>query len=171
MLFGLTPLGVFHTIVSVIAVFSGIAAFVRYRRISLDTTLGAVYVAATVVVCLTGFGIYQHGGFNQAHVLGIITLLTLALAATSGKYVLFGAASPYLEMVAYSATLFFHSIPSVSEPLTRLPLGHPLLASLDAPELKLAVGVLFVLFVLGATLQVRWLRGRLSSSAGSPKLA
>jgi hypothetical protein len=130
-----------------------------------------VYVATTVVVCLTGFGIYQHGGFNQAHVLGIITLLTLALAAASWKYALFGAASPYVEMVAYSATLFFHSIPSVSEPLTRLPLRHPLLASLDAPELKLAVGVLFVLFVLGATLQVRWLRGRLSSSAGSPRVA
>jgi uncharacterized membrane protein len=119
MFFGLTPLGVFHTIVSLIAVFSGIAAVLRYRRISLETTLGVVYVATTVVVCLTGFGIYEHGGFNQAHVLGIITLLTLALAAASWKYALFGAASPYVEMVAYSATLFFHSIPSVSEPLTR----------------------------------------------------
>jgi hypothetical protein len=86
MLFGLTPLGVFHSIVSLVAVFSAIAALVRYRKISPATTLGVVYIATTVVVCLTGFGIYEHGGFGQGHVLGIITLLRDAPGRYRSRY-------------------------------------------------------------------------------------
>jgi uncharacterized membrane protein len=158
---GLTALGAFHTLVSLVAVPAGVVSLARYKRISPETLTGKVYIATTVVVCLTGFGIYQHGGFNQAHVLGIITLLTLGLAAASGKYRLFGGTSPYVELVGYSLTFFFHLIPAVSEPATRLPLGSPLVASLDAPVLKEIIGVLFVVWLVGVAAQVSWLRGRL----------
>ncbi len=34
----------------------------------------------TILTCVTGFGIFQHGGFGKAHMLGIITLVVLAIA-------------------------------------------------------------------------------------------
>jgi hypothetical protein len=71
------------------------------------------------------------------------------------KTQLFGRASLYIETVSYSATFFFHMIPGITETSTRLPLGAPLLPNADAPELQTATAVMFVLFVLGATLQVR----------------
>ena len=163
---GLTPLGVFHTAISVIALVAGLVALVRDRQISPRNLLGKVYVVTTIVTCLTGFGIFQHGGFGNAHVLGIVTLVVLGIAAVAGHSSLFGRAARHVEAVGYSATFFFHLIPAITETSTRLPPGSPLVANADAPALQVATGVLFVAFLIGATLQVRRLRaGRPASSA------
>jgi len=160
MIYGLTQLGVLHTIVSLIAVAAGLIALIRDGRIGMNNTAGKVYVWTTVITCLTGFGIFQHGGFGKPHVLGIVTLVTLGIAALAARTALFGKLGPYVETVSYSATFLFHMIPGVTETTTRLPLGAPLLPNADAPELQTAAGVLFVLFLIGATLQVMYLRGK-----------
>jgi hypothetical protein len=158
---GLTTLGMVHTAVSLIAMAAGLIALVRDKEISPRNRVGQVYVIMTVLTCLTGFGIFQHGGFGKPHVLGIVTLVVLAIAAVAGYSRLFGRASPYVETVSYSATFFFHWIPAIAETSTRLPLGAPLLSSPEAPELQAATAALFVVFLIGATLQVRQLRARL----------
>jgi len=158
MFYGLTPLGVVHTAVSLVAVAAGLIALVRDGRISPRNTLGKVYIVTTVITCLTGFGIFQHGGFGKPHVLGIITLVVLGVAAVAGRTDVFGRFSRHVETVSYTATFLFHMIPGVTETTTRLPLGAPLLPNADAPQLQAAAGVLFVLFLVVAVLQVRKLR-------------
>jgi uncharacterized membrane protein len=157
-MFGLTSLGIIHTAISLVAVAAGLVALVRDRRITWDNGVGKTYVVTTVLTCLTGFGIFQHGGFGKPHVLGIITLVVLGVAALAARTTLFGRVSPYVETVSYSLTFFFHMIPGVTETSTRLPLGAPLLASAEAPELKAATAGLFVVFLTGAALQVLRLR-------------
>ncbi len=159
MIAGLTTLGVVHTAISLVAVVAGFIAFARYKEITLRTLAGRWYVWTTVLTCLTGFGIFQHGGFGKPHALGIITLVALAVAAAAGKRKL-GGWSRYIEAVAYSATFLFHWIPAITETSTRLPLGAPWLASPEAPELKAATGVLLVLYLVGVTLQILRLRGQ-----------
>jgi uncharacterized membrane protein len=154
---GLTTLGVIHTAISLVALGAALIAFLRDKGITSDNGLGKVYVAATALTCLTGFGIFQHGGFGKAHVLGIVTLLVLGLAWAAGQGKL-GSKSVYIETVSYSLTVFFHMIPAITETSTRLPLGAPLLDSPEATPLKAATGILFLLFLLGAVLQVRRLR-------------
>jgi uncharacterized membrane protein len=161
---GLTPLGTYHTAISIIAVSAGLIALIRDKEISPQTLVGKIYVVTTVITAVTGFGIFQHGGFGKPHVLGIITLVVLFVAAIAGSSRLFGRASPYVETVSYSATFFFHTIPGITETATRLPLGAPLVASAEAPELQAATAALFILFLLGATLQVRRLRAGASTS-------
>jgi len=155
---GLTPLGIFHTAISLIAVATGFVALIRDRRISPRNLLGQIYVAATIVTCVTGFGIFQHGGFGKPHMLGIVTLVVLGIAAVAGYWKAFGRASPYVETVSYSATFLFHLIPGITETTTRLPPGAPLLPNADAPQLQVASGILFILFLIGAALQVRGMR-------------
>ncbi|HAB18763.1 MAG TPA: hypothetical protein PLX89_02615 [Verrucomicrobiota bacterium] len=166
-MFGLTPLGVIHTAISLVAVAAGIVSFVRYKQISSTTQVGRLYVITTVLTCLTGFGIFQHGGFGAPHALGIITLVVLGIAAVAGKSTVFGRASRYVETVSYSATFFFHMIPAVTETSTRLPLGAPLVADRESPSLQAAAGVLFLLFLVGAALQVRQMRARPKTAAAS----
>jgi uncharacterized membrane protein len=161
---GLTPLGVIHTAISLIAVATGLIAFVRDKEISPRNGVGKIYVIATILTCLTGFGIFQHGGFGKPHALGIITLIVLGVAYVAGYTKLYGRASPYIETVSYSASFLFHMIPGITETTTRLPLGAPLLPNADAPALQAATAVLFVLFLIGATLQVRRMRARLGSA-------
>jgi hypothetical protein len=154
MMLALTPLGTFHTAISLIAVVAGLIAFVRDKEISPRNMIGKIYVITTVITCLTGFGIYQHGGFGPPHAVGIITLVVLGVATVAGAYRLFGSASPYVETVSYSTTFFLHLIPAITETSTRLPAGAPLVTNRDGPELQAAAGVLFVAFLIGATLQV-----------------
>ena len=122
-----------------------------------------MYIVTTVLTCLTGFGIFQHGGFGKPHMLGIITLVVLGIAWLAGYTSVFGRLAPYIETVSYSATFLFHMIPGITETTTRLPLGAPLLPNADAPQLQAASGVLFLLFLIGATLQVRALRAERSA--------
>src|SRR6267143_6373114 len=160
-MFGLTQLGVIHTAISLIAVAAGLIALLRDREISPRNTLGKVYVITTVLVCLTGFGIFQHGGFGKPHTLGIITLIVLGVAYVAGYTMLYGRLSPYIETVSYSATFFFLMIPATTETTTRLPLGAPLLPNADAPALQAAAAVMGVAFLIGAALQVRRLHAKL----------
>lgn len=158
MFYGLTYLGTFHTAVSIVAVIAGLVALVRDKQITLSNGIGKLYVITTIITCVTGFGIFQHGGFGKPHMLGIITLVVLAIAYAAGTTQWFGRASKYVEVVSYSLTFLFHWIPAITETSTRLPLGAPLLSSPDAPELQKATAVLLVLFVIGAALQIMRLR-------------
>jgi len=158
---GLTPLGTIHTAISLIAVAAGLIALIGDKEISPRNLVGKIYVITTILTCLTGFGIFQHGGFGKPHALGIITLVVLGVAAVAGYTRLYGRASPYIETVSYSATFLFNMIPGITETTTRLPLGAPLLPDADAPALKTATAVLVVVFLIGAAFQVRRIRARL----------
>jgi uncharacterized membrane protein len=166
-MFGLTSLGIVHTLISLVAVAAGIIALVRDGRITYANTVGKWYVWTTVATCVTGFGIFQHGGFGKPHALGVITLLVLGVVLVAVRTTLFGRFSKYVEVVGYSATFLFHWIPAITETTTRLPLGAPLLSSPDAPELQKATAALLVLFLIGATWQVLKLR---KGAAGTPVL-
>ena len=169
-MFGLTTLGTAHTAISLVALAAGFISFGRHRRIVPDSTSGRVYLWATVLTCVTGFGIFQHGGFGPPHALGILTLLVLALAIVARRTTLFGAASPYVETVSYSLSFFFHFIPGTTETFTRFPFGAPLFSSPEDPNLQKVVGALFLVFLVGAVLQVRAIR-RARPRAGTPRLA
>ena len=157
-MFGLTPLGVVHTAISLVALAAGIWALVRDHRILPGSTLGRVYIWTTVLTCLTGFGIFQHGGFGKPHALGVLTLIVLAVALAAPRVAALGRAAPYLQTLGLSLTFFFHLIPGATETFTRLPMGAPVFSSPEDPTLQKIVGALFLGYVIGAVLQARRLR-------------
>lgn len=159
-MFGLTPLGVIHTAISLVAVAAGVIALVRYKEISLRNATGKTYVWATVLTCLTGFPIFQHGGFGPPHALGIVTLLVLLLAWFAGRSPVFGRYGRYIETLSYTLTVFFHMIPAFNESFTRLPVGAPLATGPEDPAVQTAVGIAFLVFLVVAFLQVLRLRGQ-----------
>ena len=69
----------------------------------------------------------------------------------------FGKLSRYVQAISYSATLLFHCIPAVTDGLLRLPVGDPVLDSLESPVLKICYLAFVVTYLLGVTLQLRWL--------------
>ena len=153
----ITLLGWFHTAIGITALVS--AAFTRsqYKVIGLQHRSGQVYLVATLITAVSALGIFQHGGFGAAHGLAVLTLIALAfgtLAVTTG---IFGRFSRYLQAVSYSATLLFHSIPAVTDGLMRLPVGDPVLSSIEDPILKNSYLVLLVLYLIGISFQLRWI--------------
>ena len=153
----ITALGWFHTVLGIIALSSGALALFKYKEITLQTRAGQIYLAATLITAGTALGIFQHGSFGPGHALAVMTLLALAVGTIAATTNLFGNLSRYVRAISYSATLLFHSIPAVTDGLLRLPVGNPVLTSLDDPLLNMCYLGLLLLFVVGISLQLRWI--------------
>jgi uncharacterized membrane protein len=151
------PLGWFHTAMGIIALVSGGITLARYKEISPETRSGQVYLAATLITAGTALAIFQHGVFGPAHALAVMTLLALATGTLAATTTLFGKLSRYVQAVSYSATLLFHCIPAITDALLRLPVGDPVLKSIEDPILRMCYLGLLLLFLVGVSLQLRWI--------------
>lgn len=151
------PIGWFHTGMGIIALFSGVLTLARYKEISLQTLSGRIYLLTTLITAGTALFIFQRGAFGPGHALAIMTFLALAIGTLAATLKLFGNWSRYVQAVCYSATLLFHSLPAVTDGLLRLPVGNPVLTSINDPILRMCFLGLFVLFLIGVSLQLRWI--------------
>jgi uncharacterized membrane protein len=154
----MTTLGVVHTAFAFVALFCGFLALVRYKEISLQHRSGLLYVLTTAITAATSLGIYQHGGFGFQHILGILTLVGLAIGVLAARTGVFGESSRIVQAIGYSSTFLFHLLPGVTEALTRLPPGEPVVTSYSSPILGGSLILVVVAFIIGLTLQIRWLR-------------
>jgi uncharacterized membrane protein len=154
----MTSLGIVHTAFALVALLCGFIALIKYKEISPQNRSGLLYIVTTAITAATSLGIYQHGGFGFQHILGILTLAGLAIGFLAARTELFGASSRTIQAISFSTTILFHLIPGVTEMLTRLPPGNPMVASYSEPTLKVALLLVLVLFIIGLTLQIRWLR-------------
>ncbi len=151
------PLGWFHTLMGVTALVSGIFTLATFKEIRLQNRSGQVYLATTLLTAGTALAIFQRGEFGPGHALAVMTLLALAVGTIAATTKTFGKMSRYLQALAYSATLLFHCVPAVTDGLLRLPVGNPVLPSIEDPILKMVYLALLVLFLLGTSLQLRWI--------------
>jgi uncharacterized membrane protein len=154
----MSALGWFHTALGIIALTSGVYTLATFKEITLRNRSGQIYLATTLITAGTALAIFQRGEFGPGHVLAVLTLMVLVEGAIAEKTSIFGKLSRYLQAVSYSATLLFHSIPAVTDGLLRLPVGNPVLTSIEDPLLRMCYLALLVIFVIGVSLQLRWIR-------------
>ncbi len=151
------PLGGFHTAMGIVALVSGGVALAKFKEIALQSRSGQIYLATTLITAGTALAIFQHGVFGPGHALAVMTLAALAVGTVAATTNLFGKLSRYLQAVSFSATLLFHSIPAVTDGLMRLPVGDPVLTTIEDPILGMCYLGLLTLFLVGISLQLRWI--------------
>jgi len=151
------PLGWFHTIMGVVALTSGAITLAKFKEISLQRRSGQIYLAATLITAGTALAIFQRGEFGPGHALAVLTLLALAVGAIAETMKPIGKWSRHLQAISYSATLLFHCIPAVTDGLMRLPVRDPVVTSFEDPLLRMCYLTLLVLFLVGISLQLRWI--------------
>ncbi len=152
------PLGWFHTIMGAVALVSGAVTLYRYKEISFGTRAGQLYLVTTFVTAATALAIYQRGVFGPGHLLAVATLGALAVGTLAATVKPFGKWSRHMQALSFSATLLFHCIPAVTDALLRLPVGNPVLDSFDSPVLKMCYLAFLLIFLVGVTLQLRWIQ-------------
>ncbi len=151
------PLGWFHTAMGIIALLSGGFTLAKFKEISLPTRSGQVYLASTLITAGTALAIFQRGEFGPGHALAVMTLLALAVGTVAATKKPFGKWSRHVQAISYSATLLFHCVPAVTDGLLRLPVGDPVLTSIEDPILKMLYLSLLAIFLVGLSLQLRWI--------------
>jgi len=154
----LSPLGIFHTIISILAIIVAFIALARDGKIDPRNGLGKWYVGLTVVTCLTSFGIMKTGHFTPAHTLSILVLLILPVGIYARSIWKTGTRGEKAEIIAMTLTLFLSFIPAATETLTRLPIDGPIAVNQDASVIKMTLLGLAVVFCIGIIYQLRKVR-------------
>jgi len=154
----LSTLGAVHTIISLVPFAAGLYSFVRYRAIDPARRSGRIYLGGVALSVLTSFGLSSTGGFNAGHALGILALLIVGGALLVSRLSFLGKARTYLAQLGFSFSFFLLLVPGINETLTRLPVAHPLATGPASPVVRGALAAWLGIFVLGATLQLLWMR-------------
>jgi len=150
---GLSGLGIFHTIIGIIAIFAALISFIRFGKIDLNQVSGKTYFYTTVITALTALGLSKHGGFNPGHIFSIfIFLLVVAAFWLSAKKKGVNKFR-YIENILLSLSFFLSLIPTVNETFTRVPIGHPLAAAPTDPIIAKTLGILLIGFIAGSVYQ------------------
>ena len=161
----LSSLGIAHTALSLVPLVAGLCSLAIHRRIEPRSSAGRVYLVGLVASVLTSFGLSSTGGFNPGHALGILALLAIAAAGLVPRLAFLGRARDYLATLALSFSFFLLLVPGINETLTRLPPSQPIADGPMSAIVKGTLGVWFLLFLAGATLQVLELRARRRAAA------
>lgn len=165
----ITLVGWFHTILGIVSIGAVIYTLARYRVIKSTTKSGQLYLIATLITAASALTIFQNGGFNIAHLLAIATLGAVVVGWLAEKKQIVGKLSPYLQAASYSATFLFHMIPAITDGLSRLPVGDPVVTDIEDPLLKGFYLAFLITYVVGLALQVLWLRKNKADWVGSKK--
>lgn len=153
-----SPNGILHTALSLVPVFVGAWALLRDGRIAPDTPIGRIYLWGMLASIFSSFGLSSTGGFNEAHALGVVALVVLAVGYNTHRLRWLGGLAEYVQVLSLSFSYLLLYIPAINETLKRVPPSRPLASSSDDPLILNLVGVALLLFVLGAAWQAWQLR-------------
>ena len=153
----LSTVGWFHTIAGMAAIIIGIYLISKFKLINSKLNLGKIYLILTVITAATSLMIFNNGGFNLAHLLGVFALLGIFLGLLFEHKEFFGL-SKYFQAICYTGTMLCHLIPGISEVFTRFPPSQPIANSIFDPILLASFGIFFLIFLTTVFFQVRHLR-------------
>ncbi|MGU3398908.1 hypothetical protein ACLBWS_04065 [Brucellaceae bacterium D45D] len=154
-MFGISPLGWLHTLGSLPAIPAAIYMLARYGRIVPRSRPGLIYFLGMMLGGITVFLVTKS---PLSSIIGAVTLVLL-IAGYGVEHVAFlGRARKYLETAFLTLSVFLLMVPSVSETLRRVPDGHPIASDPNSPVLKLALGSLLVMLIIGLPTQIFYLR-------------
>ena len=151
----LSALGWFHTLGSLPAVPLALYMLARHGRITPDAIAGKAWLVFMLIGAISGVLVIKDA---PGVAISILSLGSLALGSTVQKADFLGGHRHWIQTVALSTAVFTLFLPSLTETLTRLPAGHPIAASPQAPlVVALQLGLVACLIV-GVTLQLMFLK-------------
>lgn len=148
----ITPLGWLHTLGSLPAIPLAAYMLATRGRIEPRSKAGVAYFWFMLLGVLT---VYPIAHQPVSVVIATITLVALLLGYALAHLAPAGRAVRYIETVALSMSVFLLLVPTVSETLRRLPVGHPFVTELTDPLLLGAQGALLLALVVAVPLQLR----------------
>jgi hypothetical protein len=156
----LSPLGIFHTAISILALLAAVFALINDGRIVPSNRWGKLYILLTVITCLTALPIMKTGHFTAAHGVAVIILVLLPMGVYVRSVTFLRKYADYIQTVILSLTLFLSCIAAIVETLTRVPISHPIADGPNDQIIQMGMGILVILFSLGVVYQIIKIKSR-----------
>jgi len=152
---GLSYLGIFHTVIGVIAIIAAFVSLFQSGKIDLKKWSGKIYFYFTLVASLTALGLSSVKGVNPGHILALFIVILISAAYYLSAKKPGHNRSRFFENFFLSFSFFLSLLPTVNETFTRVPVGHPLATGPQDPLIAKTLLLLLVLFIAGSVLQFR----------------
>jgi len=152
---GLTNLGIFHTIIGILAIVAALTSFVKHGKINLAVLSGKIYFYGTIIASLTALGISKRGGFNPGHAFALFIFVLVVAAFFLYSRKKGNNRARFVENFCLSFSFLLSLVPTVAETFQRVPLGHPLASDPADPLIGKTLLVFFILFIAGSVYQFR----------------
>ncbi|KMQ62563.1 membrane protein [Chryseobacterium sp. BLS98] len=152
---GLSYLGIFHTVIGIIAIVAAVTDFIKKGKIDLSSLSGKIYFYFTLITSLTALGLSKHGGFNPGHIFALFIVILISTAYFLHRKRQGNNRARFFETFLLSFSFFLSLVPTINETFTRVPLGHPLAKAPTDAIIGQTLFALFVLFVIGSIFQFR----------------
>jgi hypothetical protein len=144
----------FHVIVSLIGIVSGIVVLVGMLSAQRMAGLTAVFLATTVLTSVTGFFLpAEH--LLPSHVVGIISLVVLAIALTALYLRRLAGAWRWIYVVTAVIALYFNCFVGVAQAFQKIAALHALAPTQSEPPFMIAQLVLLAVFIVLGFLAVK----------------
>jgi hypothetical protein len=144
----------FHVIVSLIGIVSGIVVLVGMLGARRMPGLTAVFLAATVLTSVTGFFLpAEH--LLPSHVVGIISLVVLAIALVALYLRHLAGAWRWIYVVTAVVALYFNCFVGVAQAFQKIAALHALAPTQSEPPFMIAQLVLLAIFIVLGFLAVK----------------
>ncbi|WP_433900584.1 hypothetical protein [Sphingobacterium puteale] len=151
----LSNLGIFHTVIGIIAIVSAIICLVKNGKINLDTLAGKIYFYFTLVSSLTALGLSSVKGVNPGHILALLIVILLSVAYFLYKRKKGNNGFRFIENFFLSFSFFLSLIPTINETFSRVPVGNPIASGPKDPIIGITILIIFVLFIIGSVMQFK----------------
>ena len=160
---GISPIGWLHTVGSLPAIPLAAYMLFKHGRIVPETRAGRAYFWFMLLGVLT---VYPIAHQPVSAIVASVTLAMLLLGYGIARWRTAKTFWKHVQTIALSISVFLLTVPTVSESLRRLPVGHPLVTDLKDPLLLGVQGALFLALIIGVPLQMLALRRQKILQAG-----
>ena len=157
MIFDVTTLVGFHTVVSLVALVAGVVVVFGMIGNATMPGMSALFLATAVITSATGF-LFAVDRILPSHIFGVVSLLALA-AAILGRYA-FGFAGRWRLTYVLCVVLatYLDAFVAVVQTFQKVPAVNALAPTQSEPPFAIAQGALLVVFVILAVLVARRFR-------------
>jgi hypothetical protein len=144
----------FHVVISLIGIVSGIIVLFGMLGARRMAGLTAVFLLTTVLTSITGF-LLPAEHLLPSHVVGIISLVVLAIALVALYLRRLAGAWRWIYVVTATAALYFNCFVGVAQAFQEFAALHALAPSQSEPPFLIAQLVVLAIFIVLGFLAVR----------------
>ena len=154
MILGMTPFTLFHVILSLIGIVTGLVVLSGLLKSENWPGWTFIFLLTTVATSVTGF-LFPFSGFTPAIGVGIISMVFLILAIAALYAFRLAGSWRWVYVVCAIVSLYLNVFVLVAQSFQKIPALNALAPTQSEPPFAITQGIVLVLFIIAGFLSLR----------------